>query len=291
MLVIGVFNGNQLTKRRIPCEGIRLTRALPGLKAILMNNQTSPGKPFDSPARRRAILGILALVVIIGLFILGKTTNLLDFEALQQTTQEIASSPWGLPVLIVFFIIGAFVGIPQFALMAMAIAAFGPWLGGLFAWIANMVSGAVTFYIGRLTGEKAFQRYAGETANRLSGFVGRNALMTSAIVRNVPAGPFLIVNMAFGVSQAKFLHYWAGMGIGIIPKIALVAFAGQSLFAALKGNPVAAIAAGAAALAVYITIAAYARARLRKRGQSVALLGQKPVDRGPNSEDEPPYVE
>ena len=68
------------------------------------------------------------------------------------------------------------------------------------------------------------------------------------------------------------------MGVGIIPKIALIAFAGQSLFAALKGNPGVAIAAAAAAIGVYVALAAYARARMRKAGQSVALIPQNKVD-------------
>ena len=68
------------------------------------------------------------------------------------------------------------------------------------------------------------------------------------------------------------------MGVGIIPKIALIAFAGQSLLAAFTGNPLVAIAAAAAAVGVYIAIAAYARARMRKTGQSVALIPQNEVD-------------
>ena len=243
-----------------------------------MDTQPAPKKVLDANARRGAIIGGVALLVILVLFLIGKTTNLTDLEALQTTMESIAASPWALPALIVLFVVGAFVGIPQFALLAISIAMFGPWLGAFMGWIANMVAGAATFYAGRLAGEKTFRRYAGETANKLSGFVGRNALMTSAIVRNVPVGPALLVNMAFGVSHAKFLHYWAGMGVGIIPKIALIAFAGQSLFAAFKGNPLVAIAAAGAAIAVYIAIAAYARARMRKAGQSVALIPQNEVD-------------
>jgi uncharacterized membrane protein YdjX (TVP38/TMEM64 family) len=243
-----------------------------------MDTRPAPKKVLDANARRGAIIGGIALAVIILLFAIGKTTNLLDIATLQAIMQDIASSPWALPALVLLFVVGAFLGIPQFALLAIAIAMFGPWLGAMFGWIANMVAGAATFYAGRLAGEKAFRRYAGETANKLSTFVGRNAMMTSAIVRNVPAGPALLVNMAFGVSHAKFLHYWAGMGVGIIPKIALIAFAGQSLFAAFKGNPLVAIAAAAAAVGVYIAIAAYARARMRKTGQSVALIPQNEVD-------------
>ena len=233
-----------------------------------MDTRPAPKKVLDANARRGAIIGGIALAVIILLFAIGKTTNLLDIATLQALMQDIASSPWALPALILLFVVGAFLGIPQFALLAIA----------MFGWIANMVAGAATFYAGRLAGEKAFRRYAGETANKLSTFVGRNAMMTSAIVRNVPAGPALLVNMAFGVSHAKFLHYWAGMGVGIIPKIALIAFAGQSLLAAFTGNPLVAIAAAAAAVGVYIAIAAYARARMRKTGQSVALIPQNEVD-------------
>lgn len=256
-----------------------------------MDTQPAPRKVIDANARRGAIIGFAVLVAILVLFLVAKTANLVDLATLQGAMEEVSNSPWALPALIALFVIGAFVGVPQFALVALAVAAFGPWLGALFAWIANMVSGAATFYAGRLAGEKAFRRYAGETANKLSGFVGRNAMMTSAIVRNVPAGPALIVNMAFGVSHAKFLHYWAGMAIGIVPKIALIAFAGQSLFAAFRGNPLTAIAAAGAAIGVYVAIAAYARARMRKSRQSVALIGRNPVDSDAKSDDITPHVE
>lgn len=256
-----------------------------------MDTPPASRKVIDANTRRGALIGLAALVAIIGLFVLGKTTDLLDLSALQDFVRNIAGGPWGLPVVILIFVIGAFLGVPQFALIAMAVAAFGPWLGALVAWIANMVSGAATFWVGRLVGEKAFRRYAGDTANRLSDFVGRNALMTSAIVRNVPTGPFLIVNMAFGVSHARFLHFWAGMAVGVIPKIALIAFAGQSVFAAFSGNPFVAILAAIAAIALYFTIAAYARARMRKAGRSVALIGDNEVDRAPVQDDVTPHVE
>jgi uncharacterized membrane protein YdjX (TVP38/TMEM64 family) len=164
------------------------------------------------------------------------------------------------------------------------VAVFGPWAGAGYSWIATMASGALTFYVGRLTGEQAFRRYAGKTANRLAGFIGRNAFVASAVVRNVPTGPLLLVNMAFGVSHARFLPFWAGMGVGTLPKIILIAFAGRSLLAALSGNPVTALLAALAAVGVYAAIAIWVRQRVRKSGQSVALIGTSAVD---NSSDLP----
>ncbi|MBY9065584.1 VTT domain-containing protein [Hyphomonas sp. WL0036] len=204
------------------------------------------------PGSRRAILlGLLLLVIVVGVFLAGKAGLLPDSDTVTNWMRELNHGPWGLVAVVAVFCVAAFVGLPQFALIAAAVAVFGPWQGAAYSWIANMVSGAITFWIGRAAGEQAFRRYAGKSAQRLSRFVGRNALIASAVVRNVPTGPFLLVNMAFGVSNAKFRDFWIGMGIGTIPKIALVAFAGRSLMAALQGNIGIAILAAIAAAAVY----------------------------------------
>ena len=240
--------------------------------------------PVETPARRAMLLGGVLLAVVLLVFGLGKLGVLPSGEAMTAWMDGMADSPWGLPALILVFCVAAFVGMPQFALIAAAVAVFGPWTGAAYSWIATMASGALTFYVGRLTGEQAFRRYAGKTANRLAGFIGRNAFVASAVVRNVPTGPLLLVNMAFGVSHARFLPYWAGMGIGAIPKIVLIAFAGRSLLAALQGNPVTAVLAALAAVAVYAGIAVWVRQRVRKSGQSVALISASAVD---NSGDLP----
>ena len=249
-----------------------------------MNDTVQPPQNADTPARRTMLLGGGLLAVVLLVFVLGKLGILPSGEAMTAWMDGMADSPWGLPALIVVFCVAAFLGVPQFALIAAAVAVFGPWAGGAYSWIATMASGALTFYVGRLTGEQAFRRYAGKTANRLAGFIGRNAFVASAVVRNVPTGPLLLVNMAFGVSHARFLPFWAGMGLGTIPKIVLVAFAGRSLLAALSGNPVTAILAALAAVAVYAVIAIWVRQRVRKSGQSVALIGAGEVD---NSGDLP----
>lgn len=241
--------------------------------------------PTAQPARSALILGGGLLGVVLITFVLGKLGLLPSFEALKAFMSAAADSPYGLPALILVFCIAAFLGIPQFALIAMSIALFGPWMGFLYAWVANLTSGAVTFWTGRIAGEKAFRRYAGKTANRLSGFVGRNAFITSAIVRNVPAGPFLLVNMAFGVSRAKFTHFLAGMAIGGLPKIVLLAFAGQSVMSALKGNPLIAICMGLVAIALYLAIAIYSRDRLTTPTPTVPLIEGEMVDTNTGDEE------
>ena len=192
-----------------------------------------PEKTASQPARRTLLLGGGLLVAVILIFILGKLGFLPRAETLNAWMETVAGSPWGLPALIMVFCIAAFLGVPQFALIAAAVALFGPWLGFAYAWIANMFSGSLTFWVGRLAGEQVFRQYAGATANRL----------------------------------------------------ALIAFAGQSLFAALKGNPGLAILAAFIAAAIYGAIALYARTRMGPKGQSVPLITDPPVDTGDKWDD------
>ena len=242
-------------------------------------------KTASQPASRTLILGAGLLGAVLVIFIMGKLGLLPRADTLNSWMETVAGSPWGLPALILVFCVGAFLGVPQFALIAAAVALFGPWLGFAYAWIANMFSGSLTFWVGRMAGEQAFRRYAGATANKLAAFVGRNAFATSALVRNVPTGPFIMVNMAFGVSTAKYRNFALGMAVGILPKLALIAFAGQSLFAALKGNPGVAILAAITAAAIYAAVALYARTRMAPKGQSVPLISDPPVDTGAKQDE------
>lgn len=242
-------------------------------------SETPP--PPASPAPVRAILlGAVVLIAVVGVFAAGRAGLLpdVDVDVVTDWMRSLNHGPWGLLVVIAVFCLAAFAGIPQFALIAAAIAVFGPWYGAGYSWAGNMVSGALTFWIGRAAGEQAFRRYAGKSAQRLSRFVGRNALVTSAIVRNVPTGPFLIVNMAFGVSDAKFRDFWIGLAIGVIPKIALVAFAGRSLMAALQGNMMIAVPAGLAALGIYAGAYFYFRRRGARDRQNLPSEAHLAVD-------------
>jgi uncharacterized membrane protein YdjX (TVP38/TMEM64 family) len=213
-------------------------------------------------------------------FALGKMGQLPGLEEAEDWLRALADSHWGLPAVILVFCVAAFIGVPQFALIAAAVAVFGPVMGAVYGWVANMLSGALTFWIGRAGGEAAVRRYAGPRARRLSDLIGRNAFLASAIVRSVPAGPFLIVNMVFGASSAKFRDYWAGMALGILPKILLVAVGWNTIVAAFTGNPVTAVTFGLIGAALYAGIAYFIVRQARKSWQNVPETTVESVDTG-----------
>ncbi len=207
-----------------------------------------------------ALFGLVAAIFIIGRFVLDIRPG--SVEAWFET----ASQGWyALPVTIALFTALAFVGAPQFALIAAAVFAFGPAQGFVYAWIATMVSATVDFWLARFLGADVLKRYGGETVNRISSFVGRNGFFASLIVRIVPSAPFIVVNMAAGVSRMSYIAFIAGAGIGVIPKTALVAFAGGSLMALFAGGGIWAVVTLAAVVAAWIAVMLAGRRWLRSQ--------------------------
>lgn len=215
-------------------------------------------------------VGIGVLALLLSLFLFGRYSEFLNIEALERAIVTFADGPWGVPALILTFCACAFIGVPQFLLIGIAVYAFGPLWGAVWAWVATLCSGTLTFWLGRLFSEATLNRLGQGRVKRFTEFVARNAFAASAIVRNAPTGPFLMVNMVFGAIGAKFFHYIGGMALGTIPKIALVAFGLQAIQAALEGNIWSAIAAAVVALAVFLGGFLYVRHR-RRKGENIAL--------------------
>ncbi len=219
-------------------------------------------------ARRvRAVVVTLGLLVTVGLILFfGRTHAGQATEGeFESWLERFSGSPWGLPATIAVFTIASFVGAPQFVLIAACVVAFGPWAGFLYSWIGTVVSAAVNFWVGRLMGAKALERFGGDAINRVSGYVGQNAFIASFIIRNVPSAPFIVVNMAFGISRASFSAFLAGCALGVLPKTALVAIFGRSFLAmSHKGDWKSGLLIGAVGL-LWLALMLGARELLKRR--------------------------
>ena len=147
-----------------------------------------------------------------------------------------ADGPWGLAIVVGAFAALAFVGVPQIALIAATVAILGPARGASYAWVATMVSAIVGFTIGRLAGAGTLDDLGGERWDRFIALVGRNGLVASFLVRLVPLAPFPLINLAAGVAPIGVFDFIIGTAIGIVPKIALTAFAGDAIMGFFGGH-------------------------------------------------------
>ena len=206
------------------------------------------------------LFGGVGIVFFFGAQLLG-----FDGERTLEGWLGAARGPWSLPVAVAAFAALAFVGTPQIVLIAAAVVAFGPVAGAAYSWIGTMVSALVGFFLGRAAGAKTLERFSGEGVQRFMRLVGQNGFLASLIVRLVPSAPFIVVNMAAGVTPMRALHFVAGTGIGIVPKIVLTAFAGASIIQLMRGEIGRHAWAVAAVAALWLAIGWFARRWLRGR--------------------------
>ncbi len=176
-----------------------------------------------------------------------------------------AHGVWALPVAVGAFAALAFLGVPQIVLIAAAVVAFGPWTGMLYSWIGTMVSSVVGFWLGRLFGGRLLRDVGGERVNKFMDLIGRNGFMASLIVRLVPSAPFIVVNMAAGVSPMRQRDFFGGTALGILPKIALTALAGHSAMKGMSGGGLASYSVIGLVAVAWIGVGWFARRWLRSR--------------------------
>ena len=228
--------------------------------SVLRSLARLDAKAWRSLATAFVLFGGVGLVLLFAAPVLG-----IDREGgLRVWLAAAAQGPWALPVAVAAFAGLAFLGVPQVALIAAAVVAFGPWRGMAYSWAGTMVSSLIGFWLGRLFGGRLLEDLAGSGVQRFIAMIGRNGLVASLLVRLAPSAPFIVVNMAAGVTPMRFVDFLAGTAIGTLPKIALTAFAGRSLARAAGGGGAREIVTVTLILAAWVAVGLAARAWLRR---------------------------
>jgi uncharacterized membrane protein YdjX (TVP38/TMEM64 family) len=139
------------------------------------------------------------------------------------------------------------------------------------------VSSLVGFWLGRAFGARMLRDLHSRGVDQFMALIGKNGFTASLIVRLVPSAPFIVVNMAAGMTPMRLWAFAAGTAIGIVPKIALTAFAGNSVVQALNGGGIGHIALLAGAAAIWIGAGLLAR-RWLKAAETAQEPSQRTTD-------------
>lgn len=239
-----------------------------------MRDRTSSKSALSS--RWRRLMPVMLVVGILALLIVGRFGGVLDLEYFATLSgnaiSEFSNSPLGPLLIIVTFCMAAFFAVPQFVLIGISIIAFGPALGAFWAWVATLSSGSVTYWAGRFSSDSLQSQLERPRVAKFVSLIAKNAFAASALVRNIPTGPFLLVNMLFGAVRAPYTGFLTGMALGVIPKILIVSFGLQAIQAALSGHLFLALGAGFASVAIILCGWLYVRKR-RREAQDYSLNG------------------
>jgi uncharacterized membrane protein YdjX (TVP38/TMEM64 family) len=216
-------------------------------------NSSPPGSNFDWRLAGTIVVGIAVLGFVGGLYLFGQEMLNLDGDsAAERFIGAGRGTVWAPIVAVLAFVLLGLTGFPQFVMIAAAVVLFGPYYGFLYSWAGTMLSANVGFALGQIFGADILRRFGGDRANAVSSLVGKRGILASAVVRVVPSAPFIVVNMAAGVSHISLVQFNIGTGIGIIPKMAFIAFIGGSLMALAQGANLWIIAAVVVVLVLWI---------------------------------------
>ncbi len=206
--------------------------------------------------------GVFGLILTAGVFFVD-----FDQGVLADWLGGVRKAWWAPAAVTALFVLLAFVGAPQIVLIAATAAVFGPGEGAIMSWIATMISASVGFFIGRAAGASALERLEGRLIERLRRAVSQNGFLAAAIIRVVPSGPFILVNMALGATGMRASWFIGGTGLGIVPKIAFIAFAGHGIAQVFDRQNLDAIAFFIIAAAIWAAIVFIVRPMAKKRGE------------------------
>ncbi len=204
---------------------------------------------------------------MVQIFVFSIITLSVDFkpESVASWFGAFANSPFALPAIIGIYTLAAFVNAPQWMLHGGVILTLGPFLGSAIAWVATMVSASFDFWLGRRLGAERIDKMSGGVLAKFMHLIKDNGFLASLIVRIVPTGPFVVVNLAAGVTRMKFSSFFLGTGIGIIPKIALVASVSEGVKGTVTGKGPIYIAIVVGIALVWMGIIYVAGSRLKRK--------------------------
>ncbi|MEO1015257.1 MAG: VTT domain-containing protein [Pseudomonadota bacterium] len=183
---------------------------------------TMDARTMTSLVVSAVLLGFVAAMLVYG----QGWLHLENDGELTRLFRRVANSPLAIIGVIAIFSFLALTGFPQILLITATVVWFGPWNGAVYAWIATMVSATLTFAIGHAFGGDWVRRIGGERSKSLIEFLRRHGVWASGLIRVVPSAPFIVVNAAAGAAHIPLWKYWLGSGVGIVPKISIVAALG-----------------------------------------------------------------
>ncbi len=133
---------------------------------------------------------------------------------------------------LLFIAAGAFftgLGLPRNIIAFLGGYAFGALGGTALALAATALGCAAAFFYARILGRDFVTRRFPGRVRKIDDFLSRNPFSMTLLIRLLPVGSNLVVNLTAGVSRVNFAAFIGGSALGYIPQTFIFALMGSGI--------------------------------------------------------------
>jgi uncharacterized membrane protein YdjX (TVP38/TMEM64 family) len=181
----------------------------------------------------------IPVVLLVGLVVAGWQLGYFDLkerDTLHEAATRARGIPWLAPMFVCVYAGLAALAAPVSPLAYGAGAVFGVVEGSILVWTASMIGSAAGYTLARTVWSESARRLLGRHEEKLHKLTDGNTFLTVLRVQLLPVVPFGLLTYAAGTARLRFIPYWLGSGLGIVPSTFAAVYVGDRLRAGVRGG-------------------------------------------------------
>lgn len=188
--------------------------------------------PAKNPRRRSIMIMLgLAVIAILGglLFWASHSISWLSADNINAFLEKSRGTYFALPTVLLVYVVGGILFFPVTVLSLAVAAIFGPIWGPIYGIMGALLSSAILFGIGKLSGNAGLRKIGGPKVEAVDEKLKRSGIVGVAAIRMLPIAPFSLVNLAAGISSIGLWQFLIGTFLGMFPPMIAKGLVGDSI--------------------------------------------------------------
>ncbi|MFY0668928.1 MAG: VTT domain-containing protein [Alteromonas stellipolaris] len=188
--------------------------------------------PARNPRRRTIMimLGVAVIALLGGLmFWASQSISWLSGESINAFLEKSRGTYFALPTVLLVYVVGGILFFPVTVLSLAVAAIFGPIWGPIYGIMGALLSSAILFAIGKLSGDAGLRKVGGPKVEALDEKLKQSGIVGVAAIRMLPIAPFSLVNLVAGISSIGLLQFLIGTFFGMFPPMIAKGLVGDSI--------------------------------------------------------------
>ena len=222
-------------------SGQNMFRALSDPEEPLISVPTFDGAalPARNPRRRSIMILIgLAIIAVLGglMFWASQSIPWLSSDSINAFLEKSRGTYFALPTVLLVYVVGGILFFPVTVLSLAVAAIFGPIWGPIYGIMGALMSSAIMFGVGKLSGNAGLRKIGGPKVAAVDEKLKRSGIVGVAAIRMLPVAPFSLVNLVAGISSIGIFQFLVGTFLGMFPPMIAKGLVGDSI-AQIWQNP------------------------------------------------------